>query len=65
MTSVTVRLTDAQADHLASEAQKLGVSPEDLVRAAIRDLIEGRGESFLAAARNVIEKNSELYNQLS
>jgi predicted transcriptional regulator len=65
MTSVTVRLTDAQADHLASEAQKLGVSPEDLVRAAILDLIEGRDETFLAAARNIIEKNSELYKQLA
>ena len=65
MTSVTVRLTDAQAEHLATEAQELGISPEDLVRAAILDLIEGRDETFLAAARSVIEKISELYKQLA
>ena len=65
MTSLTVRLTDAQAEHLALEAQKLGVTPEDLVRAAVIDLIEGRDEAFLSAARHVIEKNAELYQRLS
>ena len=65
MTSVTVRLTDAQAEHLALEARKLGVTAEDLLRAAVLDLIEGRDEAFLAAARHVIEKNAELYQRLS
>ncbi len=65
MTSVTVRLTDAQAEHLALEARKLGVTAEDLLRAAVLDLIEGRDETFLAAARQVIEKNAELYQRLS
>ncbi|MBK9965261.1 MAG: ribbon-helix-helix protein, CopG family [Holophagales bacterium] len=65
MTSVTVRLTDAQAEQLALEARKLGVTAEDLLRAAVLDLIEGRDEAFLAAARHVIEKNAELYLRLS
>ncbi|MBK8596668.1 MAG: ribbon-helix-helix protein, CopG family [Holophagales bacterium] len=65
MTSVTVRLTDAQAEQLALEARKLGVTAEDLLRAAVLDLIEGRNEAFLAAARHVIEKNAELYQRLS
>jgi hypothetical protein len=65
VTSVTVRLTDAQAEQLALEARKLGVTAEDLLRAAVLDLIEGRTEAFLAAARHVIEKNAELYQRLS
>ncbi len=60
-----MRLTDAQAEHLALEAQKPGVAPEDLLRAAVVELIEGRGEAFLSAARHVIEKNAELYQRLS
>ncbi len=60
-----MHLTDAQAEHLALEARKLGVTAEDLLRAAVLDLIEGRDEAFLAAARHVIEKNAELYNRLS
>ena len=42
-----------------------GVTAEDLLRAAVLDLIEGRDEAFLAAARHVIEKNAELYHRLS
>lgn len=60
-----MRLTDAQAEQLALEARKLGVTAEDLLRAAVLDLIEGRDEAFLAAARHVIEKNAELYLRLS
>ncbi len=60
-----MRLTDAQAEQLALEARKLGVTAEDLLRAAVLDLIEGRNEAFLAAARHVIEKNAELYQRLS
>jgi hypothetical protein len=65
VTNLTVQLTDEQAQQLAQEAQKLGVSTEDLLRAAVVDLIEGRDEAFLETARHVIAKNSELYQRLS
>jgi hypothetical protein len=65
VTSVTVRLIEAQAELLAQDARKLGLTAEDLLRAAVLDLIEGRDEAFLAAARRVIEKNTELYHRLS
>jgi hypothetical protein len=60
-----VHLPDAQAEHLAVEAQKLGVTPEDLLGAAGIDLIEGRDEAFPSTARHVIEKKAELYQRLS
>jgi predicted transcriptional regulator len=65
MTSLTVRLSDSQAEQLAREAQRLGVSAEDLLRAAVIDLLETRDEAFLAAARHVLEKNTELYRRLA
>lgn len=65
MKSLTVRLSDAQAEHLAREAKRLGVSAEDLLRAAVVDLLEGRDEAFQAAARHVAEKNTELYKRLA
>ncbi len=65
MTDLTVRLTDAQAEQLAKEAQRLGVTPQDLARAAVLDLIEGRDEAFLEAARRVVDKNAELYQRLA
>lgn len=60
-----MRLTDTQAEHLALEARKLGITSEDLLRAAVLDLIEGRDDAFLAAARHVVEKNAELYQRLA
>lgn len=65
MTSLTVRLSDSQAERLAQEARRLGVSPEDLLRAAVVDLLETRDEAFLAAAKHVLEKNTELYRRLA
>jgi len=65
VTSIEVRLTDSQAEHLVQVAQALGVTPEDLLRAAAVDLLEGRDQGFLATARQVIEKNAELYQRLA
>ena len=65
MTSVTVQLSDAQAERLAREAKRLGVSAEDLVRAAVVDLLEGRDEAFQTAARHVVGKNTDLYKRLA
>jgi predicted transcriptional regulator len=65
VTSLTVRLSDSQAERLDREAQRLGVAAEDLLRAAVVDLLEGRDELFLAAARQVVEKNAELYKRLA
>ena len=47
---MTVRLTDAQAEHLALEAQKAGGTAEDLLPAAIIDLIEGRAAERISPA---------------
>ena len=65
VTSLTVRLSDSQAEHLAEEAQRLGISPADLLRAAVIDLLEARDEAFLSAAKHVMEKNTELYTRLA
>ena len=65
VTSVEVRLTDSQAEQLVQVAQRLGVTPEDLLRAAAMDLLEDRDGGFLATARHVIEKNAELYQRLA
>jgi hypothetical protein len=42
-----------------------GLSPEDLARAAIADLLATPGEEFRAAAERVLRKNEELYRRLA
>jgi hypothetical protein len=58
-------LPSAQADKLRDEAQRLGVAPEDLARAALADLLGTPDADFRAAAARILKKNQELYRRLA
>lgn len=62
---LSIDLSPAQADRLRLEAERLGLTPEDLARAAIADLLATTGEDFTAAANRVLKKNEELYRRLA
>ena len=55
----------AQADKLRAEAERLGLSPEDLARAALSDLLSTPDAEFQDVARRGLAKNSELYTRLA
>ncbi|HWL39957.1 MAG TPA: hypothetical protein VNO75_06945 [Gemmatimonadaceae bacterium] len=62
---LSIDLSPAQAEQLRLEAQRLGLSPEDLARAVIADLLASPGEDFNAAAERVLKKNEDLYRRLA
>jgi hypothetical protein len=62
---LSIDLSPAQADRLRLEAERLGLTPEDLARAAIADLLATTDEDFTAAAERVLKKNVELYRRLA
>ena len=62
---VTIDLSSAQAERLRQEAERLGLTPEDLARAAVADLLTTRDGDFEAAAKRVLQKNQELYRRLA
>jgi hypothetical protein len=62
---LSIDLSPAQAEQLRLEAERLGLTPEDLARAAIADLLTSAGEDFKAAAERVLKKNEELYRRLA
>jgi hypothetical protein len=62
---LSIELSPAQAERLRYEAERLGLTPEDLARAAIADLLTTTGEDFKAAADRVLKKNKELYRRLA
>ncbi len=62
---LSIDLSPAQADRLRLEAERLGLTPEDLARAAIVDLLAVTGDDFQAAADRVLKKNEELYRRLA
>lgn len=61
---LSVDLTDPMNRALAETALRLQVSPEELAAAAVRDLIV-QSSDFDAAAKRVLEKNTELYRRLA
>ena len=62
---LTIDLSPAQTERLRHEADRLGLAPEDLARAAIADLLATPGDDFKAAAERVLRKNEELYRRLA
>jgi predicted transcriptional regulator len=62
---LTVDLSPAQAERLRQEAERLGLAPEELARAAIADLLATPDEDFRQAADRVLRKNEELYRRLA
>ncbi len=58
-------LPSAQAERLRAEAERLGLSAEDLARAAVLDLLATPAADFDAIVARVIAKNQELYRRLA
>jgi len=65
MSTITIAIPDERLRQLQEAASRLGVSPEDLVRVSIEDLLAGSDEKFKSAAERVLEKNAELYRRLA
>ena len=63
--TVVIELSKEEETRLKEVAGPLGVTPEDLARAALNDLLARPAEDFEAAARKVLEKNDELYRRLA
>ena len=62
---LTFELPPAQAERLREEANRLGVAPDELAKAALTDLLAIHDPDFEAAVRRVLEKNRELYRRLT
>ena len=63
--NVAFDLPAVQAEKLQREAQRLGISPSELARAALSDLLSDRDEDFRRASDRVLSKNAELYRRLA
>jgi len=64
-TTITIDLPDERAKRLKEMASRLGVSPEELVRVSVEELLARPDEEFERAVDYVLKKNSELYRRLA
>lgn len=54
-----------QAERLQREADRLGITPTELAKAAVADLLSAHDADFAAVAERVLQKNRELYRRLA
>jgi len=65
MTSITISLPEDRLAKLREIAARLNVTPEELARVGIEELLTRPDETFKQAAEYVLRKNSELYRRLA
>ncbi|NOX20977.1 MAG: DNA-binding protein [Nitrospirae bacterium] len=65
MTSLTINLSDETLKLLKEKAELFRISPEDLIRLSLEDLLSRPDEAFQNAMKYVVSKNAELYRRLA
>ena len=65
MSSITINLAEERLVKLREIAARLGVSPEELVRMSVEELLARPEEDFQRAGDYVLRKNAELYRRLA
>jgi hypothetical protein len=65
MSAITITLPDERLMALKEIATNLGVSPEELVRLSVEELLAGPDDAFQQAVDRVLQKNEELYKRLA
>jgi antitoxin FitA len=65
MSSITIDLAEERLLKLREIATRLGVSPEELVRMSVEELLARPEEDFQHASDYVLRKNAELYRRLA
>jgi len=65
MTTLTLTLPDEQARRLQQLAAAAGVTPDQLLRERLSEWLKEEDDGFLRAARDVLDKNAELYRRLA
>jgi antitoxin FitA len=65
MSTISVTVPDDRLSKLQEIARRYNITPEDLVRMTIDELIARPEEAFQQAADYVLNKNSDLYRRLA
>jgi len=65
MERLEVKLKDQTVARLEAAAEKLGLTPEQLLEISIEEKLARLDKDFLDAAQYVLSKNAELYERLA
>ncbi len=65
MTTLTIPIPDDRMRKLEELAARFSITPEDLVRVSVEELLARPEEQFRRAVDYVLNKNAELYRRLA
>jgi hypothetical protein len=65
MVSISIELTEEEAERLMERARALSMRPEALAAAVVRDQLNAGDADFDKLATEILEKNRELYSRLA
>jgi len=65
MNAITITLSDDRLARLQEMAKRFQVSPEELVRVGVEELLAQPDEVFQRVVAAVLKKNAELYRRLA
>lgn len=65
MNAITITLSDDRLARLQEMAARFRVSPEELARVGIEELLARPDDAFQLAVTEVLKKNAELYRRLA
>ena len=65
MATITIPITEEQLTELKELSSKLDVTPEELVRISIDELLMSPDDIFRRTTSYVLKKNAELYRRLA
>jgi predicted transcriptional regulator len=65
MDAITISLSDADLAKLQEMADRNGITPEDLARISIEELLARPDKDFQRTVEYVLKKNEELYKRLA
>jgi predicted transcriptional regulator len=65
MNAITITLSDDRLAQLQEMATRFQVSPEELVRVGVEELLAQPDDVFQRAVATVLKKNAELYRRLA
>jgi len=65
MATITIAVPEERMTRLKEVAARFGLTPEELVRVSLDELLSRPTEAFQHAVDHVLDKNAELYRRLS
>ena len=65
MTRITIALPDDRLLQLQEKSKIFGITPEELVRVSIEELLTRPEDAFQQAVEYILKKNAELYRRLA